>query len=281
MYTLSVENQKGEILNLFNNKAYDLLKVDGLAPPVANLNFSELSNFDGSVYNSAQLGNRNIVLTIKIHNPAEENRNNLYKYFSMKKIIRVIYENDLRKVYCDGYVETFECDLFVINEIAQISIICPDPYWKEEQLTEISFSNTVGLFEFPFDIPEEGIEFSTIEGMSNKYINNSEIETGTIIEFRAIADVDKPKFINRTTQKYFSIDFNMIEGDVIRINSNRGKKSVILIRNAVETNIINNMVQGSTWINLAPGLNELSYECERGQINLIVYMATYRCYEGV
>lgn len=282
MYTLKVENQKGDVLDLTGDPLYDVLKIDGLNPPSASINFSSMANFDGSLYNSAQLGNRNIVLTIKIYNPVETNRINLYKYFQMKKKIRVYYENNTRSVYVDGYVETFENNYFTINQTVQISIICPNPFWKENDITKIEFSKTIDLFEFPFAIPAEGIEFSRIETLTTEYINAGDIEIGTIIELHATTDqILNPKFYNRTTQEFFGVNFDMTEGDVIRINTQRGEKSVVLIRDGVETNIINNMMQGSTWIQLIPGINEISYECDEGATNLNVTVTAVKCYEGV
>ena len=282
MFNLSIRNTKGEILELTNDRRYDLYKIDGLNPTPATLNFSQLANYDGSIYNGGQLGNRNIVLYIKIHNDAESNRINLYKYFQLKKMIRIFYENNTRSVYIDGYVETFETEYFSMNEIVQISIICPNPYWKSDEETQLDFSNTIDLFEFPFSIPVEGIEFSRIESITTTYIDSGEIETGIIIEFIANSNqILNPKFINRTTQEYFALNFDMNEGDVIRINTHRGEKSVILIRDGVETNIINDMRTGSTWIQLVPGINELSYECDEGQANLTVHVITTKCYEGV
>lgn len=282
MFNLSVRNAKGEILDLTNDRRYDLYNIDGLNPTPATLNFSQLANYDGSIYNSGQLGNRNIVLYIKIHNDAESNRINLYKYFQLKKMIRIFYENNTRSVYIDGYVETFETEYFSMNEVVQISIICPNPYWKADEETQIDFSNTIDLFEFPFSIPEEGIEFSRIEYITTAYINNGEIESGMTIEFRAnTSQILNPKFINRTTQEYFALNFDMNAGDIIRVNTRRGEKSVMLIRDGVETNIINDMQTGSKWVHLAPGLNELSYECDEGQANLTVYVYATKCYEGV
>lgn len=282
MYTLKVENNRGEMLSFDDWKKYDILKIDGLEPPKARLNFSEMANYDGSIFNSSRLENRNIVLYIKIHNPAEKNRINLYKYFQMKKQVRIYYENNSRSVYVDGYVETFECGYFELNQTVQISIICNDPYWKEETKAELEFSRAISCFEFPMDIPPEGIELSRIETQLSTYILNSEIETGAIIEFRAVANgVINPKFINRTTQKYFAIDFEMQSGDAVRISTIKGEKSVTLIRNGTETNIINKMAIGSEWVTLVAGINELSYECESGAENLNVFVSAYRCYEGV
>lgn len=282
MYTLKVENQSGEILDFTNNTNYDVLKIDGLTPPSATLNFSEMANYDGSTYNSAQLGNRNVVLTIKIHNDAETNRINLYNFFKVKKKVRLYYANGLRDVYIDGYVETFEGDLFTINEQMQISIICPNPYWKENKFTSIEFSNVVDLFEFPFAIEEEGIEFSRLEQIATEYINAGEVEIGAIIEFHALANqVLNPKIYNRTTQTFFGINFDMVEGDTIRINTIRGEKSVVLFRDGAETNIINKLTQGSTWIQLIPGNNEISYECDEGAENVVVTVTASKCFEGV
>lgn len=281
-YTLKIESQSGEILDFTNNKNYDVLKIDGLTPPSASLNFSTLANFDGSIYNSAQLGNRNIVLTIKVHNDVEANRISLYGIFKLKKKVRLYYTNGLRDVYIDGYVETFDGDLFVINEQIQISIICPNPYWKENKSTLIEFSKTVDLFEFPFAIEGGGIEFSKIESSVIKTIDAGSVDTGITIELHALTNqILNPKIYNRTTQTFFGIKFDMNEGDAIRINTVRGEKSVVLIRDGAEINIINNLMRGSTWIQLIPGNNEISYECDEGASNLIVKITMTKCFEGV
>lgn len=282
MYEVSVENHLGERLDLSISPSYDVLKIDGLSPPPATLNFSTMANFDGGKFNSGQLETRNIVFTIKIYPNVEENRIGLYKYFPSKKTIRIHYKNDRRDVYIDGIVETVEIDPFSINEIAQISIICPDPYWKESTESRLNFSNVISLFEFPFSIPAEGIEFSRIQKLTTVFFNNGEVETGITIEFQATTDqILNPKFINRTTQEYFGLNVDMTEGDLIRINTRRGEKSVILIHDGTETNIIGNRQTGSKWIQLVGGPNELSYECDSGAQNLIVRVYTHILYGGI
>lgn len=282
MYEVSVENHLGERLDLSTSPSYDVLKIDGLSPPPATLNFSTMANFDGGKFNSGQLETRNIVFTIKIYPDVEENRIGLYKYFPLKKSVRIYYKNDRRDVYIDGIVETVEIDPFSINETAQISIICPDPYWKESTESRLNFSNVINLFEFPFSIPAEGIEFSKIQKLTTVFFNNGEVETGITIEFQATASqILNPRFINRTTQEYFGVNIDMAEGDLIRINTRRGEKSAILIHDGTETNIIGNRQTGSTWVQLAGGVNELSYECDNGAQNLIVRVYTHVLYGGV
>lgn len=282
MFELSIENKKGERLNLTENSDYTLIKVDGLNPPSTTLNFSELANYDGSIYNSGQIGNRNIVLYIVLENDIEKSRINLYRYFSLKKTVRIFYANDSRNVYIDGIVETFEFDPFENRQRVQISIVCPNPYWKENTETIINFSNTIDLFEFPFSIDESGVEFSRIENTSTAYVENGEVETGFIVEFQATTNqILNPKIFNRTTQEFFGVNFDMNEGDVIRVNSKRGEKSVMLIRDGVETNILNLIQEGSKWLQLAIGRNEFSYESDEGQSNVIVKVINTICYEGV
>lgn len=282
MYEVSVENHLGEKIDLSASSSYDVLKIDGLSPPPATLNFSTMANFDGGKFNSGQLQTRNIVFTIKIYPDVEENRIGLYKYFPSKKSVRIYYRNDRRDVYIDGIVEAVEIDPFSINETAQISIICPDPYWKESTESRLNFSNVINLFEFPFSIPAAGIEFSKIQKLTTVFFNNGEVETGITIEFQATASqILNPRFINRTTQEYFGVDIDMTEGDLIRINTRRGEKSAILIHDGTETNIIGNRQTGSTWVQLVAGVNELSYECDNGAQNLIVRVYTHILYGGV
>lgn len=282
MYTLKIENKIGDILNLSANKAYTVFKIDGLTPVDASLNFSELANFDGAMYNSGRLGTRNIVIYIKIHNPAEENRIELYKYFSPKNQVRVYYKNEHRDVYIDGYVEKFECDPFTMNESAQISILCPFPYWIDAEKSEIDFSHIENLFEFPFSISEEGIEFSRIIKDNTNYFNNSGSEIGLLIEFTAKSNkILNPRFYNRTTQKFFGVNFDMNDGDIIQISTFKGNKFVKLIRQGEEINIIDKRQAGSEWLTLIPGTNELTCEADEGETNLDAKMTTYRYFEGV
>lgn len=282
MYNVKIENQNGEILDLYTNPAYTVFKIDGLTPPDATLNFSELANYDGGTYNSSHLEMRNIVLYIKIHNPAEENRIELYKYFPSKKQIRIYYKNEHRDVYIDGRVEKFECDPFTMNEIAQISILCGNPYWIDSETIKLTFSKIEKLFEFPFAISEDGIEFSRIIKDNTNYFNNSGSEIGMLIEFTAKANgILNPKFYNRTAQKFFGVNFTMNDGDIIQISTFKGNKFVKLIRNGIESNIINTRQNGSEWLTLISGTNELSYESDEGENNLDVVMTAYKYYEGV
>lgn len=282
MYTLIVENEKGEQLELTHNKSYDVIKIEGLNPPPAAINNTEINGVDGAKFNSSKIGVRNLVIYLNIKSPVEENRQALYNYFHVKRKVKIYFKNQNRDVYIEGYVETFENDLFENLQQPQISIICPEPFWKAVDDLIVEFSDEISLFEFPFDIEEEGIEFSQVNLEATRVINNSGVETGVIIELYATTNqILNPIIYNRTSQTFFKLNFDMHEGDLIMINTNQGQKSVTLTRNHITTNIINYRENGSSWIQLLPGTNEISYEADAGTANLIVNLKLMRKYEGV
>ena len=125
MYSLKVENERGEALELTGNPNYTVYKIEGLNPPQATINSSVNTTTDGSSINSVRLENRNIVIYTTIEGDVEANRINLYKYFPVKKTVKLYFSNSSREVYIEGKVELIECDLFSNKQVAQISIICP------------------------------------------------------------------------------------------------------------------------------------------------------------
>lgn len=282
MYRLIIENEKGEQLELTNNRNYDVIGVTGTNPPVAAINTVNVAGMDGSRYNSSRTEQRNIVITLNIQHPIEENRLTLYKFFRVKRWVKIYYKNNHRDVYIEGYVESLENNPWTQLQQPQISIICPQPYWLSTSETTVRFSNSIALFEFPFSIPADGIEFSTLQNITTATVNAGEIETGCIIQFHATANqILNPKFYNRTTNKFFGLDFDMYQGDVITVNSLKGEKAVTLLRSGVKTNILSDRTSGSTLLTLVPGENELSFGADEGEANLEASLTLVQKFEGV
>ena len=63
------------------------------------------------------------------------------------------------------------------------------------------------------------------------------------------------------------------ENDVVTINTNRGEKSVTLLRNGVSTNIFSATQKGSTFFQLAIGDNPFGYLADNGSSNDSVNIA--------
>ena len=84
--------------------------ITGLGPVKAEIKCTSIATSDGSIFNSARLGERNIVLKLQfLPNPTiEETRLLTYKYFPIRKKVKLLIETDKRIAEIEGYVETNE-----------------------------------------------------------------------------------------------------------------------------------------------------------------------------
>lgn len=282
MYTLTIENHLGEQLQLTQNPNYNIINIDGLNPPTANINTAVNANFDGSSFKSSRLNERNIVIQLTIEGDIESNRIALYQYFKNKKQCKIYYTNGEREVYIVGYVESFECNFFSQKETAQISIICPRPYFINQSQVDISFSSVTALFEFPFSIAAAGIEFSSLQlGTEEVIVNSGDVETGMTITFVATGTVENPTIYNVQTNEYIKVNLTMEVGDMVEINTTKGTKGVYYTSNGATTNAINDLDRGSTWLQLESGDNVVLYTADAYSENLMCEIAYNNLYEGV
>lgn len=282
MLEVKVENKSGEILNLTTSKNYTLFKVEGLQPPTTTINSTKKSTSDGTTINSVSVESRNIVLYMTIDRDIEKNRINLYKYFPLKQTVTVYFKNNTRDVKIDGLVEIIECDLFTNRQVAQISLICPQPYFSAVNELISYFSDLTNLFSFPFGIAESGMELSAITtNIRKSIINTGDVESGVIIKLYAIGDVVNPIIYDVFNRTHIAINFSMQANDQIIINTNVGSKSITLIRNGVSYNAMGYMTPDSKWLTLAQGDNVFTYDADSGNSNLQLTFTTVVLYGGV
>jgi len=286
MFVLKVENNNGHIIRLTQNEEeYQVIGIDGLNPPVAQINTLAIAGVDGASFNSSKLQTRNVVITIKINGDIEKNRIRLYKYFRNKQYCKIYYQNETRNVYIEGYVEALEVSQFTNDERAQISIICPNPYFKDMETIVQSISKIVKKFIFPFSINEdEPIPISSLElEKVTNIINDSESETGLIINAKFIGRVSKLEIRNVDNGQSFVINYEFIKDDKLIVNCNKGSKSIILTREAVEYNLIPYMQKGSSFFQLGIGDNHFSFLADEGINDMLVDInfKYYKVYSGV
>lgn len=282
MYELTVKNASGEVLNLSTSKDYIVYKIDGLAPPKANISSSVNAIDDGSKINNKRLGNRNIVIYTTIEGEIEKNRINLYKYFTPKSAVTLMFKNETRDVKIDGVVELIECDLFAKKQVAQISIICPNPYFHSAENYTESFSDVQTLFAFPFSISKSGIPFSNLStNVRKSIVYTGDVQTGMIIELFANGTVVKPIIYDVLKKTHMALNFTMLKSDKIIINTNPNQKSISLVRNGVSTNALGYLIPDSTWLSLQAGDNMFTYDAESGNSYLQITFTTSILYGGV
>lgn len=304
--SFTIINQLGDtlVLELASPEKSGLLvdSVTGLGQVDANVNTSKMAGSDFSVFNSAYLGDRNIVFNIKyIGYDTEENENLTDRMFPTKSMVTIFCKTDLTEVYTEGIVEKNEPTIFTNDTISagcQVSIMCPDPYWYGLEDSRTTFSGIEPLFEFPFhsDIKNHGedtIEFGNIRVIKEKSIYyTGEANIGLTINIHALGIVKDLTFYNLSQRKRLPLSDSVIEnitghgimqGDNIVISSVKGNKYAELIRNGVTYNIINALSVDKIiqWFELSRGDNLLAYSASEGEYDMIIDIKHRIAYKGI
>lgn len=285
-YTFTIENKDKNKLE-FNgtNAAYNITNAQGLYPAKTTINTNTAALIDGATFNSAKVNTRSINLAFTIEEPVEVNRLYIYKVLRAKEPIKIYYKSNNLDVFTEGYIESITIGHFDKKQKATVSILCPFPYWKNAQEMVNELSTIISMFHFPFynQVDHTDIVFGTIDDTAKAIVvNNGGIQTGLTFELYAKAAVSNPKIYDYITQEYIGVNFDFEAADLVVINTMPGEKSVKLVRNAVESNIFNALMPGSTWLQLAAGGSVYVYEVGSGLAqNLEVTIKHYDLYEGV
>ena len=278
MFICKVENTRNNVLTLTQDEDnFQVLKITGLNPPKAQINTTKMATLDGKKFNSSTLNERNIVITVKLNGDVEKNRIRLYSFFRPKEWCKFYYKNSSRNVFIEAYTENVECDLFTNDEVMQISLLCPEPYFKDVQEIIDDISKILSKFEFPFSIDEDGIEFSTLDTSKITNVHNSsEMDTGVIIDIDIYSHVEKLLIKNTSTGETLTLNYQFQSNDKVIINTNKGHKSIKLIRNAETINIFSAIERSSAFFQLNIGDNFFSYLVDDGENDSFVHIVFRR-----
>lgn len=283
MLTAKVEIESGEVLEITGHEdLWQLTSVDGLDPSKGKITTKDLANWDGSVYTDSRIEERDITLELYINGKSEDNRDKLFSFFKVSKWVKLYLTTDNRDVSIEGYVETAKIDIFKQHQVIQIDILCPSSFFVSRFTQTQQLSNTLGGFYFPFAIEKEGIEFASFEeGKRVMVINYGEFTTGVKFEFNFKDDCTDPMIYDRQSGEYMLISSSFIKGDVLLIDTTRGKRRVIKKDGDLETNLIGSLDIASTWLQLKPGRTYFSLKATSGvnAINVMIYNNIY--YQGL
>ncbi len=282
MLEIIVENKYGQKLNLTSSCDYTVTAVTGLTQATAVINRSTIATQHGSKFNNSRRGERPITVTICPERDVEKSRLNLYKYIRTGERVKLYLKNNNRAVWIEGHAEVLEGDLYAKRQKIKVSIICEDPFFKSIDNVVESFAVIEGNLTFPFSINETGAVISTHYTYREKdIINESDEEIGCVIDIIAIGEAAEPTIYNDTTGETFKVKHEFTFGDVVRIDTRSGKKSVTLIRDGVSTNILNKTDKSNKWIKLLPGANTFGYYAMGGTECLQIKVTMQTVYGGM
>lgn len=297
--SITATNFRGESIKMVLTEPWDsgfiVESIDGLGAPKADINITDISGADGGLFNSARVPSRNITIKLRfLEKPdIETTRQNSYKYFPLKKQLTLTIEEDHRTASIDGYVESNEPDIFSEEEGCQISLLCPNPYFKSEDNITV-FAGLEGLFEFPFS-NESLSEKLLIMGeyrtdAFRDIIYNGDVDTGIQVLIHCYGPATNISIINGTSREVLTINTSKIEtitgaglgvGDDIVVSTIRGNRFIMLYRNGKYYNILNSVDKNSAWPQLYSGVNTFNYTAESGTNDLYFKIINNVLYEGM
>lgn len=248
-----------------------LISCDGIYSVSNNVATSANTMTDGSTYQGSTTKQRNIVITAEFDSDYQSRRDFLYKSFKPKSPGTFYYTENSEQRQIDYYVEGIEIDEKGVCRNAVISLICPDPFFKDPADTTITMAGWEPCFEFIHEFTDELEEFGVRVAELVKDIENDSAADyiGIEIIMEAIGAVRNPVLYHVQQDIHIQIGtdnypFDMEPGDVVRITTGTNEKNVYLIKSGETTKINEYLEEESEFIQLVHGTNTLIYDAAQG-----------------
>lgn len=191
------------------------------------------------------------------------------------------YENDVTN---QEYFETQDTEMIPGKEYFELS---DGDYYPTDDIN--SFNPNKTYYEY-----NSNTEFAVINNVGEKSFDyDGEISVGvdiTIFISGEVSGLSIYKIYDLYNFDTLSINDEAISmivgsglnsGDEIRISTTKGRKSAILIRDAVFYNIINALGKNPAWFELDQGINTFSYNSTVGSNYVSIDISYTKAYEGV
>lgn len=227
----------------------------GLGPVKADILSTPFATGKGELYQGSSVGKRNIVMTLGFNPNWRDQtmsslRQQLYRYFLPEAWTKLrFFSDDMPTVDIEGYVESFEPNIFSQDPEVQISVICLKPDFIEADAT------------IYYGVVDDGSTQLEIDYTGT-------VETG--FEVRIDQTVDNPSYtgpIDISVQQepeapqIFTVDPVSIDGtNYFKLSTVRNAKRVQKIARAdgSATNLLAQVSGGSVWPKIKPGKNLFS-----------------------
>lgn len=303
IYTIIATNAKGDSveLDLANPWAGGIAVTgaSGLGPAEGIINTVNFATSDGALFNSSRIKSRDIELNLKFQgSDIEAVRHKLLRYFRVKHPITLDFITDYRHTYITGHVEKNEIDIFSNSEGADLTIVCPNPFFRlrdpAKGKNSVRFTTSTPSFEFEFQDPNSDSPTLIFGEMTSTgetvVVYEGDADTSTIVDIQFLGPASGVKLYNTTTQTRINIDTNEISrllgstiraGDRLSISSGVGDKYVKAYRDGNVYNALSALDKDSDWIFLTPGDNLITVRADTGIDNVSAIISFENLYESI
>lgn len=258
--------------------------VSGLEKTIIS---SELAGVDGNTVQHIRAEPRIVEATAFAYgNTREEMYRNRLKLISLLSNTRqagtLYYINDHITVMIEAYPQLpgdFTERIRNYNKCS-VKFYCPYPFWSEteQQTIQMEYEILEDVFSFPL-VFEDNICFAENRTSKTIYYNGS---VPAPVTLTLLGNILSPIIRNETTGEQIEVeDVELSDGDTLTINTKKGSKSVILYKNGETSNAFNLVTTSSTFWQLQPGKNVISFTSSKGNTASVLIVAYTNLYEGV
>lgn len=254
---VKVTNSRGSLLDLpleDISAGFVVKEIGGLDPVKATLVSSSFANQDGEQYHSSRREARDISIRLGLDpdygiSSVKQLRDQLYDYFMPKSRVGLQFRmfdrnaesvlDDTLELDISGRIEDFDSPLFTKEPEVEIMIRCFDPDFVN-LVPVVFYGSTVS------DLTEVVVPY---EGT---------VETGVIFALRPDRAINEFTIYHRPSDETLhtiNFEYPLLAGDVLKITSIFGSKSVVLTRGGVESKVLYALSPQSSWIEFQKGDN--------------------------
>lgn len=278
---------RGDVLPLVGNPLFNLVNVDGMTKVTSDLSSVVIGGTDGDEVNNVQAQPRSMIIDLQIKSNVnvEEAKRSILQVVKVKKRASLVWEQNDKILTINGLVESIDMPRFSQGVIMQIALHCEQPFWEDidyivQQIDEAKrlhyFTNTDGDMLY---FPEEGIPFGEYDlSRTRNFHNAGDVAVGLEIEILAYKTATNP-IIYDTDGNFFGVGHGngnkkvvMQEGDIIRITTHKGNKSVTMNG----TSILGRIKPQSTWLQMQAGDNTFSINSDESVTDNMTFSLVYK-----
>lgn len=265
----------------FDNTAYVVSQMD-LGSIDANLSSYSGAGQYGATITSRSFGTRDV--TIEGHILANDKETMDYRKNILQRITAptddfYLVVDDYRIRLTANSTIKYSKNWYRNNEYLTsftIDAVASNPFFETYTPQMANITGWIKDFHFPFS-NEVGQKFTTGHRSESKIVdvyNDSEVETGLTISFKAIGGtIVNPKLENVVDNSYIKINNTIKSGEEIVINTNYGQKSII--NTTTGENWLQHLDLNSTWLQMPVGQSSFKFDYDSLSTGTLECNATY------
>lgn len=188
--------------------------------------------------------------------------------------------------YCIDGIPTHTVKYGTANEVFNdrmckfvIDLFCKDGLFALKNRSLVSGEQREKKLVFPLDFTIDDPD-STLNQLITGLVSSSTILTAENLgdvevpfsaKFMAKGTVVNPSIVNIATEEYITIQTTLDDGDALNISSEGlVAQAIKTAASGTQTNVLNNVTEGSTWFKLPLGVCSLAYSAGSGSDKLTV-----------